>query len=267
MPGNSIASSRSIPPQAGEATALLHARFGGALAAVYLYGSFVAGGLRPASDLDLLAVLRRPITDEERTWLLSDLLARSSPPGDPVRRALELTCVVLDGIQPWRHPAVRELQFGEWLRADLEAGRMPGREPDPDLALLLAQARSHGIALLGPPPAALLPAIPAADIRAAVHALLPGLAARLEGEEQHALLTLARMWVTLHDGRIVPKDVAADLVAPQLPVELAPALLHARDAYRGMVADDWRGWTGAVQRCAAHMSGVLSRMPAAIASA
>ena len=27
-----------------------------------------------------------------------------------------------DDLVPWRHPARRELQFGEWLRGDLEAG-------------------------------------------------------------------------------------------------------------------------------------------------
>ena len=37
-------------------------------------------------------------------------------------RAIEVTLVVHDDIIPWRYPAKRELQFGEWQRNDILAG-------------------------------------------------------------------------------------------------------------------------------------------------
>jgi predicted nucleotidyltransferase len=46
--------------------------FGHGLVAVYLYGSFVSGGLRPQSDVDLIIVIDRPMTAAERkaSWTL-----------------------------------------------------------------------------------------------------------------------------------------------------------------------------------------------------
>ncbi len=238
---------------------VLRRRLAGGLLAVWLYGSFVDGGAKPASDLDLLAVLDRQLRDDERAALMAELLTLSSPPGDPVLRALELTCVVLSEIQPWRQPAMRELQFGEWLRADLARGLVDERQPDPDLALLLTQARRHGIALHGPEPAALLPTIPDSDIRAAILAMLPEVAENLVGEEKHALLTLARMWVTLGSGAIVAKDAAVRLVLPELPPEHRAVLQQARDAYLGTVAEDWSAWQPQVADCAHYMADTLLR--------
>ena len=41
-------------------------------------------------------------------------------PGESeILRAVEVTIVVHDDIIPWRYPAKRELQFGEWQRNDI----------------------------------------------------------------------------------------------------------------------------------------------------
>ena len=116
---------------------MLSRQLGGRLLALYLYGSFVDGGLRAHSDIDLLAVIERPLADEERVNLMRQLLALSAPPGDAGKRPLEVTFLVLSDIVPWRHPARRELQFGEWLRSEVEAGVVAPAEPDPDVAVLV----------------------------------------------------------------------------------------------------------------------------------
>ncbi|MCD9028995.1 DUF4111 domain-containing protein [Luteimonas sp. BDR2-5] len=252
-----------LPSQAIDAVAFLRGRLGDALIATCLYGSFVDGGLRPGSDLDLLCALRRPLSDDERATVMAGLLARSAPPGHATLRPLEVTCVVLADMAPWRHPARRELQFGEWLRDGLQAGDVPHAVPDPDLALLLAQARAKGIALHGPAPAALLPEVPARDVRAAIVAMLPDVARNLAGEELHALLTLARMWVTLRSGDIVPKDAAATRVDAWLPEAHRPALAHARAIYLGQRPGDWTGWAPRVAACARFMAGAALRESAA----
>lgn len=41
------------------------------------------------------------------------------------------------------------MQFGEWLREDLQAGRFEPPLADPDLAILLTHAREHSLALRG----------------------------------------------------------------------------------------------------------------------
>ncbi|MCD9032160.1 DUF4111 domain-containing protein [Luteimonas sp. Y-2-2-4F] len=249
------------PPQAMDAAVFLRERLGDTLLATWLYGSFADGGLRPGSDLDLLCALRRPLSGDERAAVMAGLLARSAPPGHAALRPLEVTCVVLAAVSPWRHPAMRELQFGEWLRDALAAGRVPPAEPDPDLALLLTQARANGIALHGPAAATLLPEVPARDARDAIVAMLPGVAQHLDGEELHALLTLARMWITLRCGDIVPKDVAAARVDAWLPEAHRPALARARAIYLGDLANDWTGWSPHVAACARFMADAALQEP------
>lgn len=251
------ASGASVPAQANAAVDMLQRLLAGNLRGVLLYGSYTHGGPQPNSDLDLLAVVHRPLDAETRTALMDALLDLSAPPGGVDIRALELTCVVESDLRPWRHPARRELQFGEWLRADLEAGSVPPPVEDPDLALLLTQARAHGIALLGDAPMQLLPEVPPADIRAAMYAMRPEVARNLVGEEMHALLTLARMWVTLDGGEIVAKDVAAARVLAWLPETLRAPLERARDVYLGRCADDWHGWETRVQACVDAMCAAM----------
>lgn len=249
-----------IPPQALEVVRRLQVRLADALTAVYLYGSFVEGGLRAGSDLDLLCVLDRPLDEDARAGTTLDLLALSVPPGQTVARALEVTCVVAADIVPWRHPARRDYQFGEWLRPALLAGRQPRSLHDSDLALLIAQARAKGIALHGPAPVAVLPAVPAPDIRDAILAMLPEVVRHLEGEELHALLTLARMWVTLKRGEIVSKDVAAAHVLAWLPEAQRPALARARAIYLGDSDNEWTGWSTRVAACAQVIAAAAQKV-------
>lgn len=250
----------NVPTQARDAIDALQEGLGDNLLAIYLYGSFVEGGLRAQSDIDLLAILRRPLAGAERGPLMRELLVFSVYPARGGLRPLEVTFLVLDDIQPWRAPARRELQFGEWLRTALEAGEVPAAEPDPDIALLLDQARAKGIALHGPPAADLLPAIPHADIRDAILAMMPEVARNWRGEEKHALLTLARMWVTLRTGGIVAKDVAAEHVLAHLPGEHHPVLRHAVAVYRGESEDDWSGWGLQVEACVGWFARVIDRL-------
>jgi streptomycin 3"-adenylyltransferase len=68
---------------------------GDAVLAAYLYGSAVAGGLGPDSDLDVLVVGRRSLTGGERAAIIQRLLPISGrrAVGGPAR-SIELTIVV-----------------------------------------------------------------------------------------------------------------------------------------------------------------------------
>src|SRR5690606_18045245 len=112
---------------------------------------------------------------------------------DPALRALEVTVLALPQVVPWRYPPRRELQFGEWLRADLLAGRFEAPVEDHDLAILLAQARLGSVALQGPEAAALFDPVPHADL---VRALLDTVAQwrapeDWAGDERNIVLALA----------------------------------------------------------------------------
>src|SRR3712207_467675 len=86
----------------------LHDVLGADLLGSYLYGSAVEGGLRPRSDVDLLAISRVRATERQRQRLVSRLLAISSDSTDlGPSRPIDLAVVVGSEIRPWRYPPHR----------------------------------------------------------------------------------------------------------------------------------------------------------------
>lgn len=206
------------------------------LLTLHLYGSAMDGGLKPYSDIDLLVTVAARPDEAVRQTLLLDLLEVSSPPGQSeALRALEVTVVVLNEIVPWRYPARRELQFGEWLRRDILEGIFKPGVIDADLAILLMQVRQHSIALVGPSADQFFNPVPEGDLFKVLADTLKLWNSPQDwaGDERNIMLTLARIWYSAATKKIVPKDVAADWVMERLPTELHPVLLEARQAYLG----------------------------------
>ncbi|WP_095448858.1 aminoglycoside adenylyltransferase family protein [Ochrobactrum quorumnocens] len=230
-----------IPVEASSALSIVKNCFGTALLGVYLHGSAVSGGLRPNSDVDLLAIVSRPTTHADRKRLVTELLSVSGryPHDDAGRRPLELIVFNRADLATSAYPARSEFVYGEWLRDAFETGEVPEPVSDPEFTLLLAQARQEARALIGPDPAELLPVIPESDIRRAIGDALPSLLGTLEGDERNVLLTLARMWRTLVTGEFVPKDAAAQWAMPRLPDIAATLLASAREGYLSRTAYDW----------------------------
>ena len=219
------------------------------------------GRLRPESDLDLLALSRRRLDDAERPRLLARILAASGVrsverPGRPI----ELGVAVHDDVRPWRHPADRDLLYGEWLRRDLEAGDLaPFRhQPSPDMTTLIAIVLMAGVPLLGPPPRDLLDPIPGTDLAQAVTEGVDDLLASLEPDTRNVLLTLARVWYTVETGEIRPKDEAASWAAGQLSGEARGVLELAAAAYRGEAEDDWDARQGQAAAAAAAITARIA---------
>ena len=224
--------------QVDQALGLASAHLGDALVAACLTGSATQGGLRRWSDLDLLIVVSERPAESALAALAAGWLPLSGPPGAALR-PLEATLLALPDIRPWRWPPWRQLQFGEWLRHDLARGILEPPRTDPDVALLVAQARASGRALIGPPPACLFDPVPPDDIRRAISESLPALLQAWRGDCRNALLTLARMWMTAATGRIEPKDRAADWAIARLPLATAAGLVRARADYLGLAEEDW----------------------------
>lgn len=233
---------RELPPEASDALRALQMRLPESLLAAYLHGSAASGGLRPHSDVDLLAIVDKSIDCENAKRLASDLLRLSGRyPFDAAgRRPLELIIFTLPDLSAPRYPARCNFLYGEWLRASYEEGNPPGPTADPEYTLILAQARQEAKTLFGPDAKELLPVIPQSDIRRAIGDALPALLATLPGDERNVLLTLARMWRTAQTGDFAPKDAAAAWAAGRLPDEQAGVLAQAREEYLGLRGNDWR---------------------------
>lgn len=207
---------------------------------IYLHGSSVLGGLKPASDVDILAVSLRSLDDRQRRALVAGLMPIS---GTPVgARPVELTVVVQSEVRPWRFPPTGDFQYGEWLRAEYEVGSLPHAEPMPELALTIAITLTGGHPLVGPPPAQVLEPVPPADVVRACVAGIPSLLEDLPGDTRNVVLTLARIWCTLATGTIRSKDAAADWALARLTPSHRPVLVHARQLYLDRTYQD-ESWT------------------------
>jgi predicted nucleotidyltransferase len=249
------------PALAHEVVAVVRRVLGDALLGAYLHGSAVLGGLRATSDIDVLGVIDRPTTEPERRSVVDGLLdisgrrARRGP-----ARPVELTLVVQADVRPWHYPPMVELQYGEWLRDDYEAGATPAPEVSPDLATLITMALAGNHPLAGPPPAEILDPVPLDDVRRAIVAGIPGLFRDLASDTRNVLLTLARIWSTLATNEIRPKDAAAQWAIDSLPKEHRKLMELARDLYLEGIDDDraWADLAPEARALAAHIVGEIA---------
>ena len=226
--------------QINQTVSLLQELFPQELTGIYLYGSAVLDGLRPESDIDILVIIDRPLTQSVRICLTQELLHLSGHPRSD-RRPIELSVVNRHAIDPWRFPPRFEYMFGEWFRTDMENGTVPQPFSDPDNVLLLWQAHLHAIPLTDQSPAIdkLIAPIPFDEIRRAIRGALPNVLSSYKGDERNALLTLSRMWYTLDTRAFASKDRAALWAEGKVPAEHASLLRLAREAYLGNRSDRW----------------------------
>ncbi len=225
---------------------------------VYLHGSAVLGGLRPRSDVDVLAVSRRRTTERQRRSLVEGLLkisgtgARCGPD-----RPVELTIVVQSEVRPWRYPPRCEFQYGEWMRDECERGDTPSPTTDPDLAPLVTMALLGDAPLYGPSPREVFDPVPHEDVVRAMSDAVPQLLAGIEEDTRNAILTLSRIWTTLDTGEIKSKDAAAEWAPARLPAEHKPPLARARSIYLG---DEEERWDDLLSQIRPHAEYVVEKI-------
>lgn len=120
---------------------LLKEIFGLDLLGVYLYGSSLVGGLQRYSDIDLLVIVNRKTTSEEKAVLIDNLLQISGIYMKSSQLPLEVTFIEKAAINPWYYPPHFDFQYGEWLRTSFEEGTIEPWQTNemPDLALIVTQ--------------------------------------------------------------------------------------------------------------------------------
>lgn len=250
--------------QCDRVVAVVRELLGEAVVGIYLHGSATIGGLKPTSDIDILVLINRPMTPDERRELIGRLLPISGR-GDPTgrSRSVGLEVVVQADVRPWSYPPRLEFQYGDWWRSEFEHGNFaPWESPNPDLALLLEVVLQANHPLLGPPPSEVLDPIPSADIRRAMLDSIPALLSYLDGDERNVVLTFARIWTTLATGVIRSKDAAADWALPLLPAGHRAVLAHARDIYLGEAPEEWGDLLPRVRPHVDHVIGEIRRVAA-----
>ncbi|OCH98441.1 adenylyltransferase [Legionella jamestowniensis] len=236
------------------------------LLGVYLYGSFLVGGLQKYSDIDLFVVTNRATTSDEKRVLITHLLQISGIYMKSTKPPLEMTLVEKKAINPWHYPPLFDFQYGEWLRQSFERGNVepwPSREM-PDLALIITQVLLKSHTLFGLKPERLLALVPYSDfIKAMLHDL-ERLSADLNEDTRNVLLTYARIWSTLVTNEIRSKPDAADWVMQYLPKMYLPVINRAKSICIGGEDDYWDDINVLVKSCADFMLSKINEQKLSI---
>lgn len=244
-----------IPEQVQHSLELLKMILGADLLGVYLYGSSVVGGLQKYSDIDLLAVVSRGTTLEEKEKLISSLLQISGRYMKSIKLPLEITLVEKAAVNPWQYPPCFDFQYGEWLRDSFEKGNhVPWDDKAmPDLALIITQVLLKSETLWGAKPEELLAPVPYPDFMEAMIQDLERLEGNLESDTRNVLLTFARIWSTLETNTIRSKPAAAHWVMTRLPQRYQPVMKRALSICEGGEKEYWEDMDELLKPCGDFM--------------
>ena len=202
------------------------------LVGVYLHGSAVLGGFDPRrSDIDILAVVDRPMTAAQRS-ATAGALSEQRRPGPA--RGLEFSAVTR---QAAAHPTAAPAFELHLTTAPGDAKVIDGRESggDPDLVLHFAVCRRAG-RLLGPgrPAAEVFAPVPDDLIMAQLAGELRWAARHAPGE--YAVLNACRTWRFAVDGALVSKLDGGEWAHGRLPAHDRALVETALARQRGQPA-------------------------------
>lgn len=211
------------------------------LLGVYLCGSAVQGGLKQNSDLDFLVVVSEKLGEKTKASLIKHTRPLSKRIGEnSTLRYVEMTVVVEEQIKIWTYPPKQDFIYGEWLQDDYQQGSIPDNESNPDLAILLYQARTHYRTLYGQLPLEkMIPEIPFTDVKKAIMDSVNEIVTQYDGDETNSILTLCRMILTFKTGNVYSKDVAGEKQAQVSSLNHKPLILLAVNSYKGEELVQW----------------------------
>lgn len=214
------------------------------LVGIYLCGSSVQGGLKANSDLDFLVIVKEKLSQKCKQNLIEKLKSFSKKIGEDTHlRYVEISVIVQAQITPWSYPPTQDFIYGEWLRDAYHRGYIPLNEANPDLTILLYQAREVAKRLYGSYSLQeILPEIPFADVKLAMKESIAEIACDYEGDEQNAILTLCRIIQTCLTEKIYPKDIAGEIQAEHAPTQHQKLIISAVESYLGEKEINWKNY-------------------------
>ena len=204
---------------------------------LYLHGSLVLGGFNPArSDIDLIALMDRRSTVEQKRQLV-ELLLRVSKAPSPV----EISFLVTEDIFPFQSPLPYDLHFREaWrdrYRQELRDGTWEhwnnAARRDIELAIYLTVLARAGIPLYGPPIVEALPTVPEQVFRNALVASFEYLREKRLRNPIAFVLDACRDDAYLHEGALLSKDEGGEWGLAHLPERYQPLVQQSLALYRG----------------------------------
>lgn len=226
--------------QIDETINLVKAVVGEKVLGIYLYGSYIQGGLMPQSDIDIFVLLNDPTDDGEKQQLVKGLLEISIEDPNDKRRPIELNMATQAELKPWSGSPHMDFQYGEWIRQEIESGKIsPSADADTDLAIIVTQVLTQGKKLYGEDASQLLDPLPFEEVQRIMVSEVDGLLAELQDDTRNVLLTLVRIWNSLESNTINSKQDAAAWALDKIPQVFKPLLEHALAVRLGKTDEDW----------------------------
>ncbi len=261
------ANDEKIAEQLNASLDLLKKVLGDNLLGVYLYGSYLLGGLQKFSDIDIFAVSKRETTREEKELLEKNLLKISGIYSvSPDLKPIELIIVTKSEVNPWKYPPEYDYPkfdflYGDWLRKDFENGTVEpwNTKKMPNLALIITQILLQHKILFGLNPDKLLEKVPYSDFIHGTTAELNFLMKEIDWDTRNILLTLTRMWSTLETDTIRSKEDTVNWAIERTPEEFKPVLENAKAILLGEKEDGWEELKNLIHPCADYMVEHIKR--------
>lgn len=208
---------------------------GDKLIGVYLHGSIAFGCFTwETGDIDFLAVVSTPLTQQEKEALIRTLLDLT-PLGPP--KGFEMSVVLRSVCDPFVYPTPFETHFSNAHKAraeaDLSAYCRDMHGDDPDLAAHITVIRSVGEALYGLPIPAVFSEVPRRDYISSLLADVENAPADISDSPVYITLNLCRVLAYLEEGLVLSKSQGGQWGLQHLPAPCHPLLQAALAAYRG----------------------------------
>ncbi|MBR3494485.1 MAG: DUF4111 domain-containing protein [Clostridia bacterium] len=191
------------------------------------------GCFNPAkSDLDLIVVAERPLSDAEKRALMDSVVTLNA---EAPAKGIEMSVVLREVCRPFVYPTPFELHFSvahlAWYREDPEdyIRRMNGT--DKDLAAHFTVLRARGVCLAGAPVREVFAEVPARDYLDALLYDVADAAEEIAGNPMYLTLNLARVLAWREEGLVLSKKEGGEWALRRLPAEYHPLLRNALREY------------------------------------
>ena len=206
---------------------------GDSLTGIYLHGSAVMGCFNPdTSDLDLIVVVRSPLTDSVKRRYM-DMVVACNALGPA--KGLEMSVVVRDVCSPFVYPTPFELHFSvmhlAWYRDDPDGYIRGMKGADPDLAAHFTIIRHRGRCLYGAPIEEVFAKVPERDYMDSIWNDVASATEEIAVNPVYLSLNLARVLAYKEDGAVLSKKEGGEWAVQNMPAEYHPLIMGALRAY------------------------------------
>ena len=203
------------------------------LVGVYLHGSSVMGCFNPQkSDIDLIVVVKRPLSDEVKRAYL-DMVVEYNALGPA--KGIEMSVVLQKVCKPFVYPTPYELHFSagylDWYKEDPDEYIHEMNGTDKDLAAHFTIINKRGKCVYGAPIDEVFAQVPSGDYMDSIWFDVEGAAKEITKYPMYLILNLARVLAYKEEGLVLSKKEGAEWALGHLPAEYRPPVADALREY------------------------------------